>query len=676
MLTRGFSPVTRSIHALIPLAYGSLRLIGAAGCLLGVMLLGSSLFGWYDGDQLPVARLFKVLPDADKALRIFPYACLAIAVFGATVSWLASLDLMNRAAVRRRDITALRDAKVYGLIFAAAILVSMLGSGGWSGHIGPGDFHKYSLAGLVPHSDAVAYYRGSFDMGFAGEWNWVASSRPLAAAFRDFVTYIGRYSFPTSLIVQAILLSIACYAAALSVAYWLGMWSALAFFALALIMIGPFLPTTGSESLCLIWAFLSVACLAHACRTGAVQSAAFALGFLCMAQFTRMGAVLALGAVALWLLTLPKYSAAHIARRILLVVIVIAIPAALGSILKNAYEFQANVQYLGGVSLGGWNLGAIACELGASAGFTECRNLHTLQLQGKIPPEVGDVYSRVWGLIAANPLVVLRPMADNIHSFLAILPRALIFGYTGYTNSALIPPTILAIAAFPGLIFYFVKRAGRSELVLWASLWLAIAGSTAVMFLMDGWRALYATHPLMAAFVAIAFTTPSVLRPSHVPMSFGKPLSFAGLAIILLLVAPWAVHRELNPGEPVAPRQNPSTATVLGGSMMTGFLVLPDGQAPDQKFASLSYSDLQAVLKSARLDERWRASISLFPAPPFAVIWAPRIVKDQPEEVFISPTHVLEDRDVTRWHFEVTPEVANRPILKIVRSAKPISDGR
>ena len=166
---------------------------------------------------------------------------------------------------------------------------------------------------------------------------------------------------------------------------------------------------------------------------------------------------------------------------------------------------------------------------------------------------------------------------------------------------------ILAIAALPGLIFYFVKRARRPELVLWSALWLAIVGSSSVVFFIDGWRALYATHPLMAAFVAIAFTTPSVLRPSqpsHVPMSPGKPLSLAGLAIILLLVAPWAVHRELSPGEPVVRRQHPSVATVLGGSMITGFLVLPDGQAPDQKIASLSHSDFQAVLKSARLDER------------------------------------------------------------------------
>src|SRR4029453_5939689 len=146
-------------------------LIGAAGCLLGVVLLGSSLFGVYAGDQLPTARLFKVLPDADKALRIFPYACLVIAVFGATVSWLASLNLVNRTAIRQREVIALRDAKAYGLIVVSAILVSMLGAGGGSGHIGPSEYHYYSLAGLVPNSDPASYYRSTFAMGFGGEWN-------------------------------------------------------------------------------------------------------------------------------------------------------------------------------------------------------------------------------------------------------------------------------------------------------------------------------------------------------------------------------------------------------------------------------------------------------------------------------------------------------------------------
>src|SRR5262249_38992263 len=192
------------------------------------------------------------------------------------------------------------------------ILLSLLSSGGWSGYIGSGESYWYSLAGLVPHSDANAYYRASFDMGFGGEWDLGSSSRPLASAFRDLITYLGRYSYPTFLVVQAIFLSIACYVAGLSVAYWLGIWSAVAFFAFELVMIRPFLPTTMTESLSLVWAFLSIGYLAHACRTGAVQSAVLALGFISMAQFTRMGAVLALGAVGLWVLARPKYSTAQI----------------------------------------------------------------------------------------------------------------------------------------------------------------------------------------------------------------------------------------------------------------------------------------------------------------------------------------------------------------------------
>ena len=675
VLTRGLSSATRSIRALTSLVYGGVTIIGAAGCLLGLLLLGTTLLGSYAGDQLPTTRLFKLLPDVDKVLHALPIGCLVIAALGATVSWLAALDLHNRVASRRAEIIVLRHARAYGLVIVLAIIVSMLSSGGWSGQIGSSEYHGYSLAGLIPHSDAATFFRSSFDIGFGEEWNWISSSRPMASAFRDLITYVGRYSYPVSLVVQAILLSIACYAAALSVAYWLGIWSAIAFFALELMMVRPFLPTTSSESLSLVWAFFSIACLAHACRTGSAQWAAVALGFVCAAQFTRMGAVLVLGAVGLWVIALPKYSAAHFARKIALVVLAIGLPAALGSLLRNAYAFQSELPYLGGVNLGGWNLGSLVCELAVRVDWPECRNLHSLQLQKARGADAANgIYSHVWELVKANPLVVVRPMVDNIVTFLSILPRALVFGYTEWRDSAIMVPWSFLAVALPGLLFHFIKRARRTELLLWCFFWLALIASSAVVFFEDGWRALYATHPLMAAFVAIAFTTPSSLPRCDIRVSVAKTLSLVSLSAILLILAPWAVHRELSPREPVVLWQKVGEATVSGGNRITGFLVLPDDQIIDRKIASLSYSGFQAVLKFARLDDRWRNSISMLPAPPFAVVWAPRIAKRQSVEVFIAPTRVLEDREVTRWHFEVTPEMNEKPLLLIVRSAEPQRD--
>src|SRR5262249_12627834 len=217
-----------------------------------------------------------------------------------------------------------------------------------------------------------SYYRGTFDMGFGGQWSTASSSRPVGSALRDLVTYISGYSFSISLIVQAILLSIACYAATLSVAYWIGIWSGLAFLGFSLVMIKPFLATTGSEPLSLIWAFLSIACLAHACRTGAIQSAVFSLGLLCMAEFTRMGAVLVLGAIALWVLALPKSSSGHFTRKIVLVFAAVATPAILGSFLSSSYAVGAGYSPLGGVNFGGWNLGILACKIAAQIGWEEC----------------------------------------------------------------------------------------------------------------------------------------------------------------------------------------------------------------------------------------------------------------------------------------------------------------
>ena len=89
-----------------------------------------------------------------------------------------------------------------------------------------------------------------------------------------------------------------------------------------------------------------------------------------MAQFARMGAVLALGAVALWVLALPKYSAAHVARRIVLVIAAIGIPWYWGLFLNSSYAVSQTLR-LSVANFVDWNLGILACKIGVQVSWTE-----------------------------------------------------------------------------------------------------------------------------------------------------------------------------------------------------------------------------------------------------------------------------------------------------------------
>ena len=69
-----------------------------------------------------------------------------------------------------------------------AFLFAMSG-GAWSGRYVALEFDYFSIGGLVPHSDALAYFGGIFDLAYTGHWNEAASWRPFAAAFRDLTVF-------------------------------------------------------------------------------------------------------------------------------------------------------------------------------------------------------------------------------------------------------------------------------------------------------------------------------------------------------------------------------------------------------------------------------------------------------------------------------------------------------
>ena len=115
------------------------------------------------------------------------------------------------------------------------------------------DLNMFSIGGLVPHSDALSYFAGTFDLAFTGHWNTQASWRPFAAAFRELTVFAGGISYIGTLFVQAVLLTGAFMLTLRSTVAWRGIWVGTALLALLYGLARPFLLTTTTEPLGLVW---------------------------------------------------------------------------------------------------------------------------------------------------------------------------------------------------------------------------------------------------------------------------------------------------------------------------------------------------------------------------------------------------------------------------------------
>src|SRR5207248_3246165 len=122
-----------------------------------------------------------------------------------------------------------------------------------------------------------------------GGWDILGSRRPLGAAFREITVFAAQYSYAMTLLVQTCMVAVALYVSARSVMRWYGVWAGIAFVAFICILARPFLATTLTESLGLVWTLFSIVFLLDAMRLHSLPHALIALAGLTFALATRMG---------------------------------------------------------------------------------------------------------------------------------------------------------------------------------------------------------------------------------------------------------------------------------------------------------------------------------------------------------------------------------------------------
>ena len=288
--------VRRSLFAIYALSWSA----AAAAAFYGATII----FGFATGYVLPTAALFTLLPVAYRISDFepfLPWLLLGVAAIGALSGWAAAAGIVPVADLQTQERRLIRFWSRAGFPVILLAFVFAMSGGGWSGRFRPLDLNYFSVGGLVPRADALSYFGGTFDLAFTGHWNPTASMRPFAAAFRDLTVFAGGFSYIGTLLVQAILLTGAFMLALRSAVAWRGIWVAMALMALLYGLVRPFLLTTMTEPLGLVWSLFSLSFFIEAFRQRSAYMAVVAFAALVCGLLTRMGSMFTIPFLMIWI---------------------------------------------------------------------------------------------------------------------------------------------------------------------------------------------------------------------------------------------------------------------------------------------------------------------------------------------------------------------------------------
>jgi hypothetical protein len=627
-----------------------------------VLLIGSgayiltSLYALRTGWALPTTAFLRQSPIAHWAAMNetdFGHVLLMFAGFGTVTTWFASANPDLRDVVKSHELKLRQILLWCGFPIAACAFVLSI-SAMWSGILRPSDPNWANIGGLLPFTDAVAYYASAHDQARDGIWETLGSRRPIAAAFRSVLMFFGSYSFQAMLILQLCLLAAAACFAAYAVAIWRGVWAGLAFFGFTYVYAHQFAPTTLTEPLGLFWAWLSIPFFIETFRRGHVKPALVALALTSIALMTRMGSMFTIPVLMLWLVWQFGKELAEKFRILMAAFCIFLGIFAFNFLLKAAYGTDE--------SSSAGNFAYVICGLSMGTTWQGC--VGKLASQGISVAETHDLFNRLYAMAWENfretPSLFFGRLADGAGTFLANFWQVMWRGYfTNIDEPDWVWRNSLTAISVIGLFYLAARRATRLELTFWLLLWASIILSAAFVYLEDGARIMAASHPLIALFFAAGFTGPALAatdEPDRNRLTRGG-LAILMLAAVLFVGIPWVAHR-LSPVEEVAGARlsaKRGEAFVFGGRRMSGFLVVKDGEPLRNDVATLHLADFEATIKQSGVENYQGLLHPVMPALPFGFVIAPRLEKNIGSyRQFIVPAEVLERRDVPAWHFYLT----------------------
>ena len=515
-----------------------LRAIRRGACIAGVVLAGAALtayamiiiYGWIAGYALPTVALFDVIPAMRRLAAWEPYApnaLYALAGVGAILEWLIRLGEGRSKTERSESSGTGREARLallFGAVFLALLFV--MSNGGWRGVMNPADMNIFSIAGLLPHSDASDYFFAAKYLSVDGHWSPVASQRPIAAAIRTGIVAVGG-TYVTSLVLQAALLALCAAVAILGVAEIVGAWSAMAFAGLLLGLERPYVTTTMTETLGLGVAVLSAPFLLRGLRDQSYRSALAAFGLLTTALLIRMGSMFTLPFLAAWVIFLGVRGGAG--RTALAGVALVG--AGLWFVQWTLLHLFGNTQ----LGIGG-NFSYVLCGLATGTDWYHCLS----EAQGDLGtwPIPSFAFERAWQAFLADPTVMAGMLVRNAAGYVADLPNLL---FRQYASVASIPSEWIALGvAAPILVgaarirtSFFARALGFFIL-----LFLTTVASAAVIYAADGRRTLIVTNVLLSLGLALGFALPGGPRLASPVAPDRRGLYLIPVALLLVFGLP------------------------------------------------------------------------------------------------------------------------------------------
>jgi hypothetical protein len=662
---RPYLPTRRQIErpAAMLLRATYLTLLGL--CCLGLVgaaiFVASSISAFATGWALPTTALIRWWPAAEWAANnelYLPYLLLTLAGLGTLMIRLGGMSPAGQQQLARDELRLQKLLCWAGFPIAACAFAFSI-SGMWSGLVRPGDFDGATIGGLIPYNDAFGHLAHGYDQARGGTFDPFAMRRPLAAAFRSILLFFSQYSLPNMLLLQVCLLGIAAWLATYAVMVWRGVWAGVAFFSLVYIYARIFAPTTLTEPLGLFWALLSIPFFIDACRTASVKSALIAFGLTAFALMTRMGDMFAIPALLLWLVWQFGQGIAAKARIGLLAIGILLGVFGLNSLLQKAYG--------NGQGLTASNFSTVICGLTQGTTWDGCPNKFAAMQAPDAPGLAEDafaakMYEMAWENFQAHPGVLFRRLGDGIWEFYHRFPETIWKGYgENVEQPAWFYRHALVLLMLIGLCSVAMRQANSIELAFWALLCASLTASVGFVYFDDGNRVLAASQPLVALFFAIGLANPALKR-RIVPHD--RRLTLYGssallLAAVALATIPWISHRVFA-ASIEAPKALPASSEqvfVSGGKLMTGFLVVADGEPLRTDLPAIHLSDFENIVEQSYIEEYYQGLLHpVAPPLPFGFVFAPRLEKGIGSyNIYIVPVEVMERRDVAAWRFKVEP---------------------
>ncbi len=633
--------------SLLRLPIIGLDIVARVGLAAACVYICSVAAGALDGFGLPTTAIFRWI-EAIRIIGLYDYHIsrfvILLCCLAAIASWISAGKCAEAIEMDEKRLALF--IRRWGLVILGALFVFTI-SGSWAGLARSGDFNSASIGGLLPFSDANGYFAGAHDQTKDGYWNSISMRRPFAAAFRSVLMIWGGYSYSTMLLLQALLASTAAWIAACSIVRWRGPVAGFAFAAVSFMIYRPFLATTLTEPLGLIWAFLSTACFVESLRCRSRAFGILGLLLAALALMTRMGAMFLVPALALWLLM--NFSKGWKEKFILGV--------AIAGVIAGVYFTNSMLQktFGSGGDLSGSNFSYVICGLSIGENWSSCVARYPLaRTDGDDERKYTDfIYARAVENIRNDPLVLVRRLVSGGVEFVMSVPPTIVGGNLRAAGSRWIA-ALLVLTALCGLVLSFWQRSEkRLEISFWILSMSSIVASSMFVYFDDGMRVMVASYPLIAALLVSGLANP--FQANVAPQPFQRRLFWGcsasiALAMTSLFVVPLVANR-LAP-EPVTVAGNIDEHQVFGGRRLSGFLVMADAQPLAKNVAAIHYSDFAKIVALSNVEIYQGLIHPQSPQLPFGLVAAPRRERGtESRELYIVPPHVLLQTDASAWTF-------------------------